>query len=320
MLARSALLLALLTPHGASAQGVPDTTQPWRYFPVNVGDVWQYTVDVYYYAYCLPCTYHEERAVIGTQEAGGRTYFRIRRRSFDMPLPLPPIPAETAHLVRYDTAGATAVERELGGQEYPVDYGGCRLDEAFPSPSDSTRVITCPADQPKPWPPSTVQGGYGLPLPHGGTATQKAFRYPYGFGTHYAAYAEGIGLIEQGGLWEIESGEFRVLEYANVDGLEYGTPIVRAEPGAPASTAVSLVVRPNPVTRNGSVTVELPNRADARVTLHDVLGRVVMVLHDGPLPTGPQSIPFDGTTLPAGIYVVRMSGALTVSSRFVVLR
>jgi hypothetical protein len=45
------------------------------------------------------------------------------------------------------------------------------------------------------------------------------------------------------------------------------------------------------------------------------------VLHDGVLETGPHVLPLDGAALPAGVYVVRVTGeAFSATHCFTVLR
>jgi len=93
-----------------------------------------------------------------------------------------------------------------------------------------------------------------------------------------------------------------------------------AGPSAPVSagtlaaadgSALSLAAQPNPF--RGSTTVEFRVPAAGPVTLavHDVAGRRVRTLHDGPLAAGPHRQAWDGRSddgrlLPAGTYFVRI--------------
>jgi hypothetical protein len=101
--------------------------------------------------------------------------------------------------------------------------------------------------------------------------------------------------------------------------VEAGTP---AEP-EPEDAGVSLTVSPNPVAGGGTVTVSLPHPAhDVRMTVHDVLGRVVETRHVASLPSGTTRLPFDAAGLPAGVYVVRVAPAdgSPAAARFSVVR
>jgi hypothetical protein len=106
------------------------------------------------------------------------------------------------------------------------------------------------------------------------------------------------------------------------------TPDTPAEPGA-EEAFVSLTVSPNPVAGAGTITITLARPqdqvrgrlADVRVTVHDVLGREVAVLHVGPLPAGATSLAIDAGAWPAGVYVVRAVGTgVAATARFSVVR
>jgi len=62
---------------------------------------------------------------------------------------------------------------------------------------------------------------------------------------------------------------------------------------------------PNPFNPLTSTTLTLPQNADIRVEVLDVLGRQVDLLHDGLLPIGEHTFTFDATQLPSGNYYIR---------------
>jgi len=97
------------------------------------------------------------------------------------------------------------------------------------------------------------------------------------------------------------------------------TPDTPAEPG-PGHAGASLTVAPNPAREAATVTLTVPAPAHARVAVHDVLGREVGVLWDGPLPAGDTRLALPA--LPAGVYVARaaVAGAAPAAARFVVTR
>ena len=68
---------------------------------------------------------------------------------------------------------------------------------------------------------------------------------------------------------------------------------------------VEFSVRPNPSAGAFRVSLTLVETADVRVVVFDALGREVAVLHEGPAPLGALGVSLDGTSLPAGVYVVR---------------
>jgi hypothetical protein len=111
-----------------------------------------------------------------------------------------------------------------------------------------------------------------------------------------------------------EGGVFRTVE-----------PVfpVSAE-GGPAGTETrnfGLEVYPNPSAASVTVTLSLKATASVCVTVFDALGREVAVLHDGPLVAGMHRLAFDGASLPAGVYLVRVeSGSDRLTERITLLR
>lgn len=101
-------------------------------------------------------------------------------------------------------------------------------------------------------------------------------------------------------------------------GLQRAVP-VKPTPGSPEAFALDAPY-PNPA--RGAVTVAFTLRRAAEVSLEvlDVLGRRVAVLADGSFPTGKHALAFDTARLPAGVYVVRVSGSSVASRRFTVMR
>jgi hypothetical protein len=82
---------------------------------------------------------------------------------------------------------------------------------------------------------------------------------------------------------------------------------------ADAADAVLWLAYPNPVADQAHVPIVLAEAAEARVAVYDVLGREVGVLHEGVLDAGAHRFRFDGSGLPAGVYLVR--AAVTAGRR-----
>ena len=81
-----------------------------------------------------------------------------------------------------------------------------------------------------------------------------------------------------------------------------------------------LTAHPNPTSGMATVTLTLSAPGEVRVSVVDVLGREVAVLHEGPLPVGAHRLSIH-TRLSSGLYVVRAVGAgLDRSQRLVVVR
>ena len=64
---------------------------------------------------------------------------------------------------------------------------------------------------------------------------------------------------------------------------------------------------PNPSDGTTAVRFALPERADVRLAVYDLLGREVARLANGPHEAGRHTARFDGSRLPSGVYVVRLA-------------
>ena len=74
------------------------------------------------------------------------------------------------------------------------------------------------------------------------------------------------------------------------------------EPGKPG---IELRAYPNPAAGASTVALSLPERAEVRLVVYDMLGRNVTTLHAGALAAGSHEFGFDATGFPAGVYLVR---------------
>lgn len=278
---------------GLAADPVPDTTAPWRYYPLAIGNVWEYG------------TNHGvefRREVVADTVLDGRAYFAQVLSTLTYSDGA--VRTDTFH-VRYDTTTHTV--RRWGGEgqdEAPHDVG-CPLD----SPFDGVVYYE----------PYNVEcqmgGGYDGVLVFGGvepgTGTDtvrtavKAFGYFTGVVDRYAA---DVGLVASVG-----EESYRALRYYNVGGDEHGEARfpVAAEHGGPGTLGAALDVWPNPSRGPLTVSVQLPTPvSDAEITVYDALGREVARLADGPLEAGRHPLALDGSSLPSGVYVVRLTVSL----------
>jgi len=64
---------------------------------------------------------------------------------------------------------------------------------------------------------------------------------------------------------------------------------------------------PNPFNPSTSIRFQLPNSGDVRLDVHDMLGRRVATLVDGPLAAGSHEVRFDGSNLTSGLYLYSIS-------------
>ena len=84
---------------------------------------------------------------------------------------------------------------------------------------------------------------------------------------------------------------------------------------------LSLALAPNPARGDVRLTVSLGTASPARATVHDVLGREVAVVWDGPLAAGAHALPLSTRGLAPGVYLVRLaSGGRTAARQLTVVR
>ena len=85
-------------------------------------------------------------------------------------------------------------------------------------------------------------------------------------------------------------------------------PVATAKSGATVGLPAEYALEPaypNPFTGRTTLPLALPEAADVRVAVYDVLGREVAVVADERLEAGRHALAFDGSRLASGVYVVR---------------
>ena len=278
-----------------------DTTSAWRYLPLQVGNVWEYGSWV---EECYGGIDFCEVRLIGyvRWEAEGEwtvadtTYTVLRMRGYTAE---GEGGASRRLAVRFDTAEAHGFQRYDDGTEVAWP-NGLRVSPQMPRLSTEA---DCGGQGPGGvfvhQPGEVVVRVEGEPQ----TRISKEFQSLIP-GWYFAA---DVGLLYAGGA-EF-GGEWINLTFAKVGKVEYGTeqfPV--AAESAPLEAAFALAVFPNP-TRDVA-TVRFTLDAPQRVTLavYDVLGRRVLAADLGAQPTGEATHRLDVANLPAGLYVVRLTG------------
>ncbi len=91
---------------------------------------------------------------------------------------------------------------------------------------------------------------------------------------------------------------------------------VEDAPGASAPPYHLSEPSPNPAAATARLTLAVAEGQRVRAALHDVLGRELALLYEGPVAAGvPLALTLDTSALPAGVYVVRVEGAAFTASR-----
>ncbi len=108
------------------------------------------------------------------------------------------------------------------------------------------------------------------------------------------------------------------LRQTDLDGATSLSPVVELSVGMNA--AALLGVSPSPAYTTARVSVQLERAQQARVSVFDAIGREVAVLFDGALGANEaRTLSLDASTLPAGLYVVRLAGETVTQTRTLVV-
>ena len=299
-----AATLGIVASGSASAQGGgADTTAAWRYYPLEVGNVWEYENP----NGPFPSIFYQRR-VVGDTTALGHRYFVMERRSTSAPAAPP-----SRSYVRFDTVTATPRSLLVFATGPPSeDVIGCPLDTTVGEALDCSDAFgfgTLGSHQVEP----VVIGGSRAEGPADTVRTVvKSYAVGLGF---YVVYAADIGIIRQGG-----EGADSWLTYARIGGVEYGASrfptAITTRPRGP----VSLRIDPNPARDRAALVLDGHAPGTARVEVVDLLGRRVLAV-ERPLGAGRQSLALDVGGLAPGAYVVRVEARGEVgTARLTVVR
>ncbi len=283
------LTVFVCAPMAAQEDPVPDTLDYRLYYPLEVGNVWEYKVIIF-----PGETYYLRREVIRDTTIQGRLYFAEQR--WESHFEEPWIPSGQS-LLRYDDA-TTRLYRWSGPSQVDVIHT-CPLGADFGSTVDCFEI-----GQKE----ETVYGGYGGsvlfdtgPVPVAATKTFAGIADPPGI----PLYASGIGDY----FLQLDIGSSkRKIEYARIAGVEYGVPIpVRTESDSPELTSgpSSIDVAPNPFTSEVRLRVRyaIPQQLDIEV--FDIVGRRVYAGEEF-VGVGRTELNLDGSDWPRGVYFVRV--------------
>lgn len=81
------------------------------------------------------------------------------------------------------------------------------------------------------------------------------------------------------------------------------------------ATGIEVDLFPNPFRTDVSLLVQVARSAPILLTLHDILGRTVATLKDGPCEVGRYAFTFQAADLPSGMYICRLQSRSTVITR-----
>jgi len=306
----STVLLLWSAGNTALAQPPPPDTLGWhRYYPLEVGNIWEYEEAELHFDYTR---YH----IVSDTTVGEHLYYK--REILYQNIPVLGDTVYTGYdYVRYDTAGVVLATASPDAGTTTInpcvseDYFVRDLRLAFEA------RVACPES-----PPDSVfvEGGYnemwtvpgGSPVP---VAAIKTFFVVDGL--IYSTFVADIGPVGGGNLWGPR------LHYARIGGIEYGTPriVVSVEPSIPTTPGLQVRILGNPVHGSAAIEIRSPSVQPALIEVFDLTGR--RVWSDGlPLTRGSTRIDLPARLLSSGTYLVRVSAEEggTASGTFTVVR
>ncbi|SRR5690606_25479729 len=264
----------------------PDTLDPRGYFPLEVGNTWEYAHDLY-----RPVTVDrpqdesetllERHHILRSYNEGDTTFYDL--------------------LLRVQKEDGTPVSVDV----YKVWYDSAEASVRGPSIISWLRCLDAPYGTSDPTPsecwPFVGRDEVYDPDFFGTEATVevKTFSsFVYGMTVKH-----GIGVLSAGGGCEpcspFDDSEYWTLKYANIGGRSYGAVILAVD-GPPTSDGRQLAVYPNPI--SGTATIETEGKG--QVEVFDILGRKRASVES----EAGGKVQLDFGEFPAGLYVLRHAG------------
>lgn len=301
-----AVIMGVLLPASVQAQRVPvpDTTD-WRdYFPLQIGNTWEYK-----YGNELFGEYpegYEQRAIVGDTLIGEMRYFLHRVERYDAGFELT---RTSTDYLRYDTShtAIVALVEEDGvfrEQPWPVSTYTCDLSADFFSEFD---CYYCPQCGSVSVYGTYNEGGNVFELDELKSSIVKMFTSRgSGYGVGFV-HGVGVEVVDA----DFEWGYRNDVIYVRLDGREYGrsevaTSVQEAESTVPQATVIEEVF-PNPFQDQITVMYVLSSPRNVSVELYDVLGRQVLYEEIGWRSAGSHATVLEGSGLAAGVYFVRIA-------------
>ncbi len=181
---------------------------------------------------------------------------------------------------------------------------------------------------------SPLLGPFTVTLPPGGTRTQTltqnvpgvapggTYTYTVNVGDTFGASRSSDGFaVEKTALNPSSEAQPVAVTDWQVNGWEDATvPPIAGRASLP-TTAMLDAVYPNPARDIATIGFAMPEASEVYLAVYDVLGRQVAMLSDGMVEAGNHTVIFDGSALPSGVYVVRMStGEVVATQRVTMMR
>lgn len=277
-----------------------------RFYPLSVGDIWQYHSE-YSIRSNKQYSYYTVEAVGDTFPANGKRYVIVHSSNNNPMIPrYQRVDSLTAQIFKYDTFN--------GGEE--------KLIDSLAAP-EMTWFMSYRARY-------TIE----LSLTMIDSITKFGEKKMRRWHTSLMGISPGYyyKLIEQLGITEFYNAialddqvviEYTrdTLMYAKINGKEYGT-LLSVEENKRNPQAFSLAQNyPNPFNPSTRIEYELPHTSLVTLSIYDLLGREVTTLVYGQKEAGRHSVAWNASAFSAGVYVARMqAGTYAASKKLVLLK
>jgi Secretion system C-terminal sorting domain len=285
-----AFSLTLMVCAAAHAQVIPDTLDNRRYFPLAVGNEWQYVEADFNSA--IPS--YQRRRIVSDTLVHDRHYYMYVVEGYDKSFFLGGV---WTTWIRYNDAGAVVTFIDIADDTLAVDS---TLQWYHADFGDSVDVghgrLAAVGGR------YDTTGAFGVAV----AAIKILYRPLDRAGTIFfqsEVQAADFGLIQ----YETFDGPIGGLSYARIDAREYGERVItvhrEVEERAPTSTRI-VSIFPNPATSTVTIGYRSPPGTAARLEVFDALGRIVHRQALGGDGVGSE-LSWDISEWPAGLYLVR---------------
>lgn len=129
--------------------------------------------------------------------------------------------------------------------------------------------------------------------------------------------AQGFGLVQM----DVEPSDVYQLSGAILNGIKYGTIVSVKENIAMPELFELIKNYPNPFNSSTKIFYSIAQQSSINLTIYDALGRKVETLVDGKLEKGNREISFNGSNLTSGVYfAVLQTGLKTLTHKLLLLK
>ncbi len=170
-------------------------------------------------------------------------------------------------------------------------------------------------------------GPLALTLPGGGSLTRTRWQHvpasapsgEYWYEGRVGDYPSAIWDTSRFAFAKLASGDWRP---GSGDWSNTGEAFDSSdEPFITHHSSLITSIAPNPFNASSVIAYELPEASLVKLGIYDISGRLVATLVDGWRMTGQHEVTFDGSELPSGIYLARLTvGGFTVVQKMVMIK